>query len=546
MSALQVILGLLVAVAVLALAARKLHVPYPIVLVVGGLTIALVPGLPPVTLAPDVVFLVFLPPLVYSAGWLTSLRDFKANLRPIGLLSIGLVLVTTGCVGVLAHALVPGLPWAAAFALGAIVSPTDTVAPNAIFRRLGVPRRVSAVLEGESLVNDATGLIAYRYAVAAVVTGAFVAWQAGLHLVVSSVGGLALGVAMAWLLNQVQRRLEDPPIEITLSFLVPYAIYLAAQAIDLSGVLAVAAAGIYASRRNHETFSAATRLQAIAVWEVCMFVMNGLVFVLIGLQLPLVREGLAGQPVVQLLGYGLAISLAVILVRLLWVFPATYLPRLLSPRVRAKDPYPDWREVVVVAWTGMRGVVSLAAALSLPLTTAGGRPFPGRDLIVLITFCVILVTLVGQGLTLPPLLRWLRLGGGDAFADEETAARTRAIDAALARLEELGQGEGATEDGMRYLRAYYGKRRRTVETQAGQVDHEHGPEDGLRHAHESGRDHVDDHRDRPAAMTRLHLELLGAERAAIVRLRDIGEIGDEVLLKVQRDLDLEEVRLGAR
>src|SRR6266700_2692830 len=447
MSALQVILGLLVAVAVLALAARKLHVPYPIVLVVGGLTIALVPGLPPVTLAPDVVFLVFLPPLVYSAGWLTSLRDFKANLRPIGLLSIGLVLATTGCIAVLAHALVPGLPWAAAFALGAIVSPTDTVAP---------------------------------------------------------------------------------------------------QAIDLSGVLAVAAAGIYASRRNHETFSAATRLQAIAVWEVCMFVMNGLVFVLIGLQLPLVREGLAGQPVVQLLGYGLAISLAVILVRLLWVFPATYLPRLLSPRVRAKDPYPDWREVVVVAWTGMRGVVSLAAALSLPLTTAGGRPFPGRDLIVLITFCVILVTLVGQGLTLPPLLRWLRLGGGDAFADEETAARTRAIDAALARLEELGQGEGATEDGMRYLRAYYGKRRRTVETQAGQVDHEHGPEDGLRHAHESGRDHVDDHRDRPAAMTRLHLELLGAERAAIVRLRDIGEIGDEVLLKVQRDLDLEEVRLGAR
>ena len=543
MSALQVTLGLMAAVAVLALAARKLQVPYPILLVVGGLAIALVPGLPRVTLAPDVVFLVFLPPLVYSGGWLTSLRDFRANLRPIGLLSIGLVLATTAGIAVVAHALIPGLPWAAAFALGAIVSPTDTVAPTAIFQRLGVPRRVAAVLEGESLVNDATGLIAYRYAVAAVMTGVFMPWQAGMQLVVSSVGGLVVGLALAWLLNQVQRRLEDAPIEVTLSFLVPYAIYLAAQGLGVSGVLAAAAAGVYASRRSPRTFSAATRIQAYAVWEVGLFVLNGLVFVLIGLQLPLILEGLAGRPAAQLVGYGLAISLAVVLIRFLWVFPATYLPRLLSARLRSRDPYPGWRNVMVVAWTGMRGVVSLAAALSLPLTTTTGAPFPDRDLLLLITFCVILVTLVGQGLTLPVLMHRLGLAAEDG-SEEELQARTRAIEAALTRFEELAAENSAAAAGEPIIRAYYGKRRRQAETRLGRVDHEHGPEDGLHHEHEPGRDHTEDHRDRLAAIQRLRLELLQAERAAIVALRDAGIIGDEVLVRVERDLDLEELQLA--
>jgi CPA1 family monovalent cation:H+ antiporter len=292
MSAVGTVLGLLVAVAFLAFVARKVHVPYPIVLVLGGLAIALVPGLPRVQLAQDTVFLIFLPPLIYGAGWFTSLRDFRANLRSIGLLAIGLVLFTVVCVAVLMHMLQPQLPWAVDFALGAIVAPTDAVAATAIFQRLGAPRRIVTVLEGESLLNDASGLIALSFAVAAIGTGTFSAVDAGRQFVVSGVGGVAIGLAIAWLFNQVQRRIEDPPIEITLSVLVPYAIYLASQQLGLSGVVAVAVAGIYAGWRSPETYSATTRIQALAVWGVLVFALNGLVFVLIGLQLPTVLDGL--------------------------------------------------------------------------------------------------------------------------------------------------------------------------------------------------------------------------------------------------------------
>jgi monovalent cation/hydrogen antiporter len=541
--AVEVVLGLLVAVAVLALVARRLHVPYPIVLVIGGLALGLVPGLPAVRLAPEVVFLVFLPPLVYAAGWFTSVRDFKANLRPVGLLSIGLVLATTVGIAVVAHTLVPSLPWAAAFALGAIVSPTDAVASSAIFARLGAPRRIVAILEGESLVNDATGLIAYRYAVAAVVAGGFSLWEAGMQFVLSGVGGVAIGLALAWLLGQLQRRLEDPVIEITLSFLVPYGIYLAAEQAHVSGVLAVAVAGIYAGWRSPETFSATTRVQALAVWGTMLFVLNGLVFVLIGLQLPGILSGLAGRSPAQLLAYAAVVSLAVIAIRFLWVFPATYLPRFLSRRLRRRDPYPGWRNVVVVAWTGMRGVVSLAAALSLPLAVAGGGPFPGRDLILFLTFSVILATLVVQGLSLPPLMRWLGVGDdGGAARQEEADARVQAIEAALGRLDELALEDWTRDDGVDYMRYYYGKRRRVVDAQFGRVDHEH-PEDG--HQHEPGRDHAEQHRERLDGMNRLKQEMLSAERAMVIRLRNRGSIGDEVMRRIERDLDLEEVRLAS-
>lgn len=543
MPAVQVVLGLLVAVAVLALVARRLHVPYPIVLVIGGLALALAPGLPAVRLAPDVVFLVFLPPLVYAAGWFTSVRDFKANLRPIGLLSIGLVLATTVGIAVVAHTLVPSLPWAAAFALGAIVSPTDAVAASAIFARLGAPRRIAAILEGESLVNDATGLIAYRYALAAVVVGGFSLWEAGMQFVLSGVGGVAIGLALAWLLGQLQRRLEDPVIEITLSFLVPYGIYLAAEQAHVSGVLAVAVAGIYAGWRSPETFSATTRVQALAVWGTMLFVLNGLVFVLIGLQLPEILSGLAGWSPAQLVAYAALISLGVIAIRFLWVFPATYLPRFLSRRLRRRDPYPGWRNVVVVAWTGMRGVVSLAAALSLPLTVAGGGPFPGRDLILFLTFSVILATLVVQGLSLPPLMRWLGVGDdGEAVRQEEADARVQAIEAALGRLDELALEDWTRDDGVDYMRYYYGKRRRVVDAQFGRVDHEH-PEDG--HQHEPGQDHAEQHRERLDGMNRLKQEMLSAERALVIRLRNQGTIGNEVMHRIERDLDLEEVRLAS-
>jgi CPA1 family monovalent cation:H+ antiporter len=539
MPALELVLALLLAVALLALAARRLHVPYPIVLVVGGLAIGLVPGLPPVTLAPDAVFLVFLPPLVFAAGWFTSLRDFKANIRPIGLLSIGLVLFTTVGIAVVAHAVVPKLSWAAAFLLGAIVSPTDTVAPLAIFQRLGVPRRVQTVLEGESLVNDATGLIVYRYALAAVLTGAFSLWQAGAMFVYSAVAGLVIGIAAAWLFDQVQARMDDPPIGITFSFLLPYGVYIGAEAIHASGVLAVAAAGVLVSRRSAVTMSAEMRTQATAAWRVALFVLNGLVFILIGLQLPTIVSGLGAYTPQQLAGDAAKVCLAVIAIRFVWVFPATYLPRFLSRHLRARDPYPPWRDIVVVAWTGMRGVVSLAAALAL-------QPFTGRDEIVFLTFCVILVTLVFQGLTLPALLRWLRIGDGKAEeAEEELEARSRAIESAIQRLEDLAAEDWTNETGLAYMRTYYGKRRHTLATRFGRVDHDHDGEGRVSHDHEEGRDHAEAHQERLNAFDRLKRETLDAERATVIALRNSGVIADSVMQRVERDLDLEELRLAA-
>jgi CPA1 family monovalent cation:H+ antiporter len=535
------ILGLLVAVALLALLARRLEVPYPIVMVLGGLAIALVPGLPRVSLAPDIVFLVFLPPLVYSGGWFTSLRDLKANLRPITQLAIGLVLFTIVCVAALVHLLEPGMPWAVAFVLGAIVAPTDSVAATTIFQRLGAPRRIVVILEGESLLNDATGLTAYTFAKVAVVTGVFSIWQASGQFVLSVVGGVALGVVLAWLLAEVQTRIDDAPIEITLSFLVPYAIYLAAEQLHVSGVLAVAVAGIYAGRRSPEMLSASSRIQGLAVWEVVLFLLNGLVFILIGLQLPVIIAGLNGQSAGHLVAVAAAISLAVIALRFVWVFPNTYLPRFVSRRLRRHDPYPGWRNVVVVAWTGMRGVVSLAAALALPLTVAGGRPFPGRDLVLLVTFSVIFVTLVLQGLSLAPLMRLLGVADDGSALGEELEARTHAIEAAVARLDELAFEDWTHAEGIATMRVYYGRRRKKVDTRFGQLDHEHGTEG---HQHEDGADHVEAHRAFLDAGRRLRRELLTAERAALVRLRDSGVIGDEVLNRVQHDLDLEELQLG--
>jgi monovalent cation/hydrogen antiporter len=535
MPAVATVLGLLVAVAFLAFVARRIHVPYPIVLVLGGLAIALIPRLPHVQLAQDTVFLVFLPPLIYGAGWFTSVRDFRANLRPIALLAIGLVLFTVVCIAGLGHMLEPGLlPWAAAFALGAIVAPTDAVAATAIFSRLGAPRRIVTVLEGESLLNDASGLIAFNFAVVAAATGTFSLTDAGRTFVVSGVGGVALGLVIAWLFNQVQRRIEDPPIEITLSILVPYAIYLAAQQLQLSGVLAVAVAGIYAGWRSPETYSATTRIQALAVWGVLIFALNGLVFVLIGLQLPEVLASLSHGSAVRYLEIAGAISLAVIVVRFIWVFPATYLPRL-PMWVRRRDPFPGWRNVTVVAWTGMRGVVSLAAALSLPALA-------GRDLMLFVTFAVILVTLVLQGLSLPLLMRRLGVADDGSAIEEELEARTRTIDAAVQRLDVLAAEEWARAEGINYMRHYYDKRRRMVDVRFGRLDHDHEEPGG--HQHEDGTDHLEAHRAQQDGWRRLRQELIAAERTTLVGLRNAGTIGDEVLHRVERDLDLEEVRLA--
>ena len=520
----EVVMGLLAAVAALALLARKLPVPYPILLVIGGLVLALIPGLPRVRLNPELVFIFFLPPLLYPAALFTPWRDFRANLRPISLLAVGLVLFTTAAVGLLAHYFIQDLPLAAGFVLGAIISPPDAIAASAIAERLRVPRRIVTVLEGESLVNDATALVAFRFAVAAVVTGSFSLAHASGQFFIVGVGGIAVGLLVGFLTAWIQKPIDDPPIEITLSLLTPFAAYLPAEQLGVSGVLAVVTVGLYHGWRIPEITSSRTRLQAGPVWEMIEFLLNGFIFLLIGLQLPEVLHRLAGRSIPQLIWYAALISLAVILIRILWVFPATYLPRLLFKSIRARDPYPAWQHVAIVAWTGMRGVVSLAAALALPLETQDGSLFPGRDLILFLTFIVILATLVVQGLSLPPIIHWLGVEDDRAAEKEERAARLKANQAALARLDELAESPAANAETIQRLRVEY--------------------EDRVRQLEVCEPDNTD---TSPQLFSsdyeRLTHETLQVERKTILQLRNERVINDEVLRRIQRDIDLAEARL---
>jgi CPA1 family monovalent cation:H+ antiporter len=523
----DIFVGLLLAVAVLALLARRFHIPYPIFFVIGGLLIGWIPGLPRVKLDPDLVFLFFLPPLLYPAALFTSWRDFRANLRPISLLAIGLVLFTSVLVAGLAHYLFH-LPLAVGFVLGAIISPPDAVAATAIAERLSVPRRIVTILEGESLVNDATALVAYRFAVAAVTTGSFSLVQAGGEFLLIGIGGIVVGLAAGWLAAWFHTRVDDAPIEITFSLLVPFAAYLAAEHLGVSGVLAVVTAGLYLGRRAPELISFRTRLRAGPVWEMVQFLLNGFVFILIGLQLPRVLRALSGHADYssgQLVWYALTISVAVIVIRILWVFPATYLPRLLFKHIRDKDPYPSWRHVTIVAWTGMRGVVSLAAALALPFTVGNGDPFPNRDLVLFLTFVVILATLVVQGLSLPALIRGLGIKDDGAAAREEHDARLKANQAALARLKQTAEHNPAKADAKRRLTIEYEDRIRQLETS--DAENPSSP----RHLFSSEYEH-------------LSQETLKVERDSILRLRNRGDISDEVLRRIQLDIDLAEARLG--
>jgi CPA1 family monovalent cation:H+ antiporter len=521
-----VLLTLLVAVAAMVVAAPRLRIPYPILLVLGGLALGFLPGMPNLELPPDLVLVAVLPPLLYAGTFFTSLHELKLNLRPIGLLAVGLVITTTVAVAVVAHELVDDLPWASAFVLGAIVSPTDPVAATAIAHRFGVPRRLVAIVEGESLINDGTALVAYRFAVAAVVTGAFSIWDAGLEFVGDVAGGILIGLAVGWVIRQVRRRLDNPPIEITLALLSGYLAYLPAELLHVSAVLAAVTVGIYMGSHTSELTTAQTRVQGDAVWEIVVFVLNALLFVLVGLQLPVILDELSGQPAGTLLGYGAAVSATVILVRIAWVYPATYLPRRLSRRIRERDPSPPWQYPAFISWTGMRGAVSLAAALAVPTATDTGAPFPGRDLILFLSFSVILVTLVGQGLTMPVVIRWLGLEVDERVAHEEAKARIKAAEAALARLEELTTEDWVRDDTAERIRGLYTFRRNRF---AARFD------DGDDGALE----------ERSIAYQRLVRELLDAERETLDELRREGRISSEVAQRVVRDLDLEDLRLDA-
>jgi monovalent cation/hydrogen antiporter len=517
----EIICTLLIVVAALAILAKKVELPYPVLLVIGGLALGFVPGLPAMQLEPDVVFLFLLPPLLYPAAVFTSWRDFRANLRPILLLAIGLVLLTTAFVAIVTHALT-GLPWPAAFILGAIISPPDAVAATAITSRLRVPRGIVTVLDGESLVNDATALVAYRFAIAAMMSGTFSLPEAVGRFFLVAVGGTGIGLAVGWLNAQVQRRLDDPPVQMTISLLTPFAAYIPAERLHLSGVLAVVAAGLFIGWRGPQILTARTRLNIYVFWEMMVFLLNGLVFVLIGLQLPRILHTLSGRSLKQLIWQGALISFAAIFIRIAWVFTSTNLLRLVHVGSGQK---PAWQNTAIVAWTGMRGVVSLAAALAVPIMLSNGDPFPGRDYILFVTFCVILATLVLQGLSLPALIHRLGVVDDGLANIEERTARLKANEAALAYLGEIDHK--FSPDLVERLRAEYDDRVRQLEVCA---NVEGDSEDGMI----------------APSYQRLQQEALDVERKTIIQLRDEFVINDEVLRRIQADLDHAEARLHVR
>jgi len=514
-----ILLFLLIAVSALTVLARVLDVPYPILLVLGGSLFGFVPGVPDIELEPDLVLLIFLPPLLFNAAYFTSLRDLRADLRPIMLTAVGLVLATACAVAVVAHAAIAGLPWAAAFALGAIVSPTDPLAATAITRRLGIPRRATAVIEGESLVNDGTALVVYRSALVAV-GGSFDLLDATGDFVVNALGGLAVGLVAGRLLVEVFKRIVgDDVAGVVMSLACGYVGYLPAERLGVSGVLAAVGVGLVVGRRSHEISTAASRLRGYAFWEVLVFLLNAVLFTLVGLQLPAIlaeQDRSAGE----LTALAVLVSGTVIGVRLLWSHTTPYVVRVLDRRASQVARRANWRLRTVLAWSGLRGAVSLAAALALP---AG---FPERGLLVFLTLAVIFATLVFQGLTLPLLIRRLDIHDDGVASREELVARKEAARAAVAHLRRLGEEEWTRDDTVERMIGLYEFRQRRLRQRAGVA--------------EDGEDDLD---QRSLDYQRLVREVLDAQRRRVVELRDEGEISDDVLYALERELDLEDERL---
>lgn len=521
-----VILLLLIMVAIFAVIAHRLKVPYPIVLVLAGLVISFVPHMPRVPLDPSLVFLIFLPPLLYSAAWTTSWREFRHNLVLISLLAVGLVGFTVWGVAVISEHFITALDWKAGFLLGAVVATTDAIAATSIAKSIGLPRRIVDILEGESLLNDATGLLALELGVSIIMRGDTPTVGSGLlRLLYLVVGGVAVGLLIGVVVGWLEKFIDDGPIEIVVSLVVPYAAYLAGEHIHASGVLAVVACGLYLSRKSATFFSPGVRMQVMGVWGALTFILNGLVFVLIGLQLPYVLAGIRGQyGMVTLLEYGGIFSAILIALRMVWVFPAVKMAYLLRRWSGHEEKAPDARNVFVIGWTGMRGVLALAAAISVPEMLGNGKMFGPRNLIVFLAFCVILVTLVVQGLTLPSLIRALGLAGATGMSAEEREARKIALEEAIAHLE-----EGRKNRGDAYFHAFDDLLDR-YQHRLADVD--------------SGHD--DSHEDHGSHTYRQVVDAaegaVQAERRAIIRLRDEGRISDDVLRTLERELDLEESR----
>jgi monovalent cation/hydrogen antiporter len=528
MSKIEILLLLLVGTTLFGVVARKLRVPDAIVLVLAGLGVSLVPGLPHPELDPENVFLLVLPPLLYAQAWFTSWNDFRRWFRPIFMLAVGLVIFTTVLVAYTLRALAPEIPLPLCFALGAIVSPPDAVAASAIAQAFRLPKRMVTILEGESLVNDATGLVALKFALVALSTGAFSPLEAGGRFLLVAGGGVAVGLATSFVAAPLFKWLKDDALALALSLAVPYAGFLVAERLHVNGILAVVSCGIALGIRSSSILSANARLQGFGFWSTLVFLLNGAVFLLIGLQLPTIVAGLRGHSTRELIAIAAAVCGVVIAARLVWVFPGAYLPRLVSRRVREREPAPTWQAVTVVGWSGMRGVVSLAAALALPRFMNDETPLPGRDLLIFLAFCVVLCTLVLQGLTLPLLIRLLRVReSGDAEADEERNARIAAASAALLRVKELAGDPTVDGDAARVVIADF--------------------EDRLRRLHAGRASLVGDpgRARKLIGSLRLRRVAILAARALVVDHHRRGELSRELLVKVERELDLEELQLAA-
>jgi Na+/H+ antiporter len=523
-----VILLLLVMVAGFAVMARRLQVPYPIVLVLAGLVISFVPHVPRVPLDPNIVFVIFLPPLLYASAWTMSWREFRRNIVVIGLLAVGLVGFTVWGVAEFSDRFITALYWKAGFLLGAVVATTDAIAATSIAKAVGLPRRIVDILEGESLLNDATGLLALEIGLTFLVRGTMPTVEEGLaRLVYLIVGGLGIGLLIGVVVSWMEKYIDDGPVELVVSLVVPYGAYLAAERAKASGVLAVVACGIYMSRKSTQFFSPAARLQVNGAWDALVFMLNGLVFVLIGLQLPYVLAGIHGRyGTGTLIFYGAVFSAVLIGLRMIWVYPAMKIASYVERRwLGHKDEVElKPREIFVVGWTGMRGVLALAAAISVPEVLASGQPFEERNLIVFLAFCVIFVTLVLQGLTLPVLIRALGLAGIAGMDPEEKEARKIVLKSAINYLEE-------------------GRK-----SSAGPVEHLY--DDMLhRYRHKlalvgaGGEESVDGLGEEAYSRLQTIAEgALQAERRTLIGLRDRGRIGDDVLRTLQRELDLAEAQ----
>jgi monovalent cation/hydrogen antiporter len=525
-STIQVLVLLLAVVAAVAIVANRLKIPPAILLVLTGVLLALVPGLPQVELSPELVLLLVLPPILYTSAFLMSWREFQFNLRPITLLSVGGVVFTTVAVAAAAHWLLD-LDWPVGFLLGAIISPPDAIAPLAIARRMALPRRILVILEGEGLANDATALILYRFAVGAISVGVFSFGHAAAMFAAIVVGELLWGIGVGWLMLRLRRWVNDPLIEIMISLLTPFLAFWPPQHLGGSGVLATVAAGLYVSWNGPRLISSATRLQGIFFWEFFTYVIEGMVFLMTGLQARTVISRIGGYPLSQLAVSVAVITAVMIVARFVWIFPITYLPRWLFPPIRRKDPSPPWQWPFFLSFTGVRGIVSLAAALAIPLTTSSGQPFPYRDLILFLTFSVILITLVGQGLMLPWVIRVLGLSQAgrkerEMDREQEFNARSAAVKAAIERFDQLAAERSLSPDVIEAVRAQH--------------------KDRLRHTRHQGDG--DDAKTHGELHDDVERSLIAAERAQINELFRNGRLKDEARRRIERELDMREAHLS--